>query len=128
MSPKRILIIDDEIAFTEMVKINLEATGHYEVCIENRSPKAIQAARKFQPDMILLDFIMPTMDGADVAAALKQDPLLASIPMVMVTALVSNREMGSDGTFIAGGQRMLAKPVSLPDLLRCIETQLASFA
>jgi CheY-like chemotaxis protein len=124
MSPKRILIIDDETSFTEMVKINLEATRHYEVCTENYSPKAVETARKFRPDLILLDFIMPDMDGGDVAAALKQDPLLKSIPIVFVTAIVSNREIGSDGTCVSGGQLMLAKPVSLTNLVRCIQDKL----
>lgn len=125
MNAKRILIIDDETAFTSMVKINLEATGHYEVCTENSSPEAITTARRFRPDLILLDFIMPAMDGADVAAALKQDRLLNAVPIVMVTALVSNHEAAPDGTYISGGQRMLAKPVSVPNLLHCIEAQLA---
>lgn len=125
MTKKRILIIDDEIGFTGMVKINLEATGHYEVRIENHSPIAVQTAREFRPELILLDFIMPEMDGGDVAAKLKEDPLLQSIPIVMVTALVSNKEMGPDGTFVSGGQLMMAKPISLPNLLHCLKAQLA---
>lgn len=125
MNPKRILIIDDERGFTEMVKVNLEATGHYEVCVENNSPDAIGTARTFRPDLILLDFIMPGMDGADVAEALRGDPLLNWIPIIMVSAIVSSREARSDGTFFSGGQIMLAKPVTVPNLLRCIEAQLA---
>ena len=82
-------------------------------------------SRKFLPDLILLDFIMPGMDGADVATELKKDPVLAGIPLVMVTALASNREMAPDGTCSGGGQIMLAKPVSLPNLIRCIESQIA---
>lgn len=126
MNPTRILVIDDDKGLTEMVKLNLEATGNYEVCVENRSLDAIETARRFRPDLILLDYVMPGMDGGDVAACLEQDPLLRTIPVLMVTALVSNREMGPDGTAHAGGQLMLAKPIRIPNLLRCIEAQLAS--
>ena len=125
MNPKRILVIDDDKGLTEMVKLNLEATGSYEVCIENHSPEAVETARQFRPDLILLDYVMPCMDGGDVASCLQRDPFLRTIPVVMVTALVSNREMGPDGTVRAGGQVMMAKPVRVANLLRCIDAQLA---
>jgi CheY-like chemotaxis protein len=128
MNTKRILFIDDDTGLTEMVKLNLEATGNFEVCVENRSPAAVATARKFRPDLILLDYVMPGMDGGDVATSLKQDPFLRSVPIIMVTALVSNREMRPDGTVRAGGQLMMAKPINLASLLRCIDAQLACAA
>jgi CheY-like chemotaxis protein len=126
MNAKRILFIDDDKGLTEMVKLNLEATGNYEVCVENQSLDAIQTARRFRPDLILLDYIMPGMDGGDVATSLQQDPLLGNIPVLMVTALVANREMDPDGTIHTSGQIMLAKPVRIANLLHCIETQFAN--
>jgi CheY-like chemotaxis protein len=128
MNPKRILVIDDDEALTQMVKLNLEAKGQYEVRIVNHSVHAIAAAHKFQPDLILLDYIMPGMDGGDVTASLQQDPLLRSIPIIMVTALVSNKEMRPEGTVHCGGQVMLAKPVRMENLLKCIEQQLLTAA
>ena len=125
MSPKRILFIDDDRGWTEMVKLNLEAAGGYEVCVENHSPEAVETARQFRPDLILLDYVMPGMDGGDVAACLQGDSDLRSVPVVILTALASNQEMGSDGTVRAGGQLMMAKPVRLATLRRCIEAQLA---
>ena len=125
MNPKRILIIDDDKTFSQMLKLNLEATGNYQVCIENTSTLGIETARRFHPDLILLDYVMPGMDGGDVSAGLKQDALLRSVPVVMVTALVSNKEAGPDGTAHCGGQVMLAKPVKTSHLLKCIERQLA---
>lgn len=128
MHTKRILVIDDDKALTQMVKLNLEARGHYEVRIENHSTHSIEAAREFQPDLILLDYIMPEMDGGDVTASLQQDPLLRGIPIIMVTALVSNKEMSPTGTVHCGGQLMLAKPVKMENLIRAIEDQLTALA
>jgi CheY-like chemotaxis protein len=128
MNQKRILVIDDDKALTQMVKLNLEATGHYEVRIENHSTHAIEAARAFRPDLILLDYIMPEMDGGDVTVSLREDVLLRGVPIVMVTALVSNKEAGPDGTVHCSGQVMLAKPVKMSNLLKCIEEHLLASA
>ncbi|MEO8351499.1 MAG: response regulator [Chthoniobacteraceae bacterium] len=126
MNPKRILVIDDDEGLTGMVKLNLEATGDYEVRVENHSLQALETAREFRPDLILLDYVMPDLDGGDVTASLQNDPFLRSIPVIMVTALVSNQETGPDGTVRAGGQVMFAKPIKLANLLRCIEKHLAA--
>ncbi len=128
MKPKRIIVIDDDKSLTQMLKLNLEATGHFDVCVENTSTKAVESARRFQPDVILLDFVMPGLDGGDVISALKKDPFLSDVPVIMVTALVSNQEMGPNGTIRSGSQVMLAKPVKLENLLKCIEAQLMTTA
>lgn len=119
MEKKRILIIDDEPGFTRMVKLNLEKTGFFEVREENKATYAIPAAREFKPDLILLDVIMPTMDGGDVAAHIKNDRQLRDIPVVFLTATVSQREAGADG-LNSGGELFLAKPVSVETLIKCI--------
>lgn len=69
MQPKRILMIDDEVAFTNLVKVNLERTGRYEVRVENRPLCALAAALEFKPDAILLDVVMPELDGGQILAA-----------------------------------------------------------
>ena len=120
----RILIIDDDKPLSEMVKLNLEATGDYEVRVENRSVMAVSTATQFRPDLIILDYIMPGLDGGDVSRGLHEHPVLRHVPLIMVTALVSNSEMGPDGTAHRGGHLMLAKPIKLDNLLRCIELQL----
>lgn len=128
MNKKRILLIDDDIGLTQMVKLNLEATGIYDVLIENTSTKAVEAARRFRPDLILLDYIMPEMDGGDVTVCLQKEPFLSQVPIVMITALVSNQEMSPSGTVQCGGQLMLAKPIKMSNLLRVIEKQLMTVA
>jgi CheY-like chemotaxis protein len=119
MEKKRILIIDDEPGFTRMVKLNLEKTGLFEVREENKATYAIPAAREFRPDLILLDVIMPSMDGGDVAAHIKNDRQLRDVPVVFLTATVSHREAGDNG-LNSGGELFLAKPVSVESLIKCI--------
>ena len=128
MDKKRILIIDDDIALTQMVKINLEETGDYDVLVENRSSAAVTTAREFRPSLILLDYIMPGMDGGDVSSKLHEDPFLRSIPIIMVTALVSNGETGENGMVLRGGHMMVAKPIKFEKLVQCIEKRLTAAA
>lgn len=118
---RKILLVDDEAGFTELLKMNLERTGAFEVRIENDSTKAIAAAREFQPDAILLDVVMPEMDGGDVQAQLQANPLLSGIPVVMLTALVDSTELSEGAVAQAGTQMVLPKPVNLPLLLRVLD-------
>jgi CheY-like chemotaxis protein len=119
MEKKRILIIDDEASFTRMVKLNLEKTGGFEVREENKAACALATAREFKPDVILLDVIMPAMDGGDVAAQIRNDRHLKGTPIIFLTATVSQSEAG-DGGLNSGGDLFLAKPVSLENLIHCL--------
>ena len=123
MKKKRILLIDDEADFTSLVKLNLEETGEYEVREENRPEHALTAARAFKPDLILLDVLMPNVDGGAVAAQLKADRTLQDTPLVFLTALVSRGEAYARGN-VAGGHPFVAKPVSPKELLAFIEQYL----
>ena len=123
MDKKRILLIDDEAAFTRVLQSYLERTGRYEVRTENRGAEALTAARAFRPDLILLDIIMPDLDGAQVADALKADAELQHVPIVFLTAVASRDEVRAHGGVI-GGQQFMAKPVSAREVLTCIELQL----
>lgn len=120
---KRILIVDDDLSLTRMLKLNLHHTGRYAVHVENDPDRAIAAAREFSPDLILLDVMMPGQDGGDLAASFQASPALAKIPIVFLTAAVKKEEIGSRGGMI-GGFTYLAKPVDLEELLDCIEKNL----
>jgi len=102
MSKKRILVVDDEPSITRLLKLNLEQTGNYEVREENLGAQALDAAREFKPDLVLLDVMMPDMDGGDVAAGLKQDPALRKTPVVFLTAAVKKEELGAPEGKIGG--------------------------
>ncbi|NLT70875.1 MAG: response regulator [Verrucomicrobiaceae bacterium] len=117
---RKILLVDDEAGFTDLLRMNLEKGGRYEVCIENDSTRAVAAAKAFQPDIILLDVVMPGMDGGDVQAALQADPLLSRIPVLMLTALVDSTELSEGAVAQAGSQMVLPKPVNLDLLFRVL--------
>jgi two-component system, OmpR family, response regulator len=116
---KRILIVDDEVSFARMVKLNLEKSGAFEVRTENKATYALPAAREFKPDLIILDVIMPGMDGGDVSNQIKRDRHLRGTPIIFLTATVSKREAG-EGGLNSGGELFLAKPVTVENLIHCI--------
>lgn len=117
---KKILVVDDEAGLTRLVKANLERTGRFEVRTENEGAKAIEAARQFRPDLIFLDVMMPDVSGADIAAALREDPQLRNIPHVFLTAIVTRDETLATSSQI-GGHLFLAKPVKTEQLIAVIE-------
>ena len=120
MCMKRILVVDDEPSVTRNLKLSLESTGGYDVFAENDATNALAAARIFRPDLILLDVIMSGMDGGDVVARLRADPLLRDTPVIFLTALVSNEE--TDGhEIVSGGETFLAKPVDIGELKKTLE-------
>lgn len=120
MAKKKILIVDDEEDFAKLVKLNLERTGNYEVRVEFQGIKAIVAAREFRPNLILLDILMPGMDGGEVAETIRDDKDLKNIPIVFLTAATTKKEVSSHGGII-GGRPFIAKPVSVEELISCIE-------
>jgi len=121
---KRILVVDDEPALTRMVKLNLERTGNYEVRTENQGSMALQAAREFKPDLMLLDVMMPDMSGDEVSAQMKEDEELFRMKYVFMTAIVTKDETEAMGSNI-GGNEFLAKPVKTDELIATIERVLA---
>ncbi len=120
MPGKRVLIIDDEEVFTELVKMNPEATGRYEVRAENKGSLGLLAARQFKPDLILLDLIMPYMGGGEVSGQLESDEETKNIPIVFVTGIMTQPEAATRGGIISGHQA-IAKPVTTEQLLNVIE-------
>ena len=120
MPKKKILVIDDEENFTQLVKL---ALSRYEILTENDSLRALETARQVQPDLILLDVIMPGIDGGELATQMRADPLLQHTPIVFLTAIVSPSETGGEAAEF-GGFPFLAKPVDKLTLIACIEKHL----
>jgi putative two-component system response regulator len=125
MKKKKVLIIDDEVAFTNVVKLTLEEKGNYEICVENDSRMAIASARKFWPDIIILDVVMPELDGGEVHTQFMADPILKCIPIIFLTAIVRQKEVDEHKGMI-GGSFYLAKPVSADGLISAIEDHIRS--
>jgi CheY-like chemotaxis protein len=120
---KRILIIDDEESFTRLLKLNLHHTGHYTARAVNDPVQAVAAAREFSPDVILLDVMMPGMDGGEVATRLQSNPKLRNTPIVFLTAAVKRSEVASHKGSI-GNLPFVAKPVDFQEVVECIERQM----
>jgi CheY-like chemotaxis protein len=123
---RRILVVDDDQDSTRLVKILLEKSGPYAVLEENDATKAHQSARNFRPHVILLDIVMPEVDGGELAAHIQEDPELHDTPIIFLTALATRTEAQS-GLHIQG-HPFVAKPISIPDLINAIEEHLPARA
>ena len=119
----RILIIDDEPEITEIVDVFLSNAG-YEVIAENTSLDGIKAAQKLIPDIILLDIMMPGMDGYEVCNALKTNPRTADIPVIFLTGKDARDDSGR--SFQVGGDLIVKKPFSCERLLDIVRIVLMS--
>ena len=82
---KKILVVEDEPGLVQLLKARLEA-GHYEVVTAKDGQEALEMTRLEKPDLIILDIMLPKIDGYQVAARLKDDEDLKDIPIVMLTA------------------------------------------
>ena len=118
----RILIVDDDSNSTHLVKVLLERSGSYQVMEENDATAAHETARRFKPDLILLDVAMPKLDGAELLGQLQSDRELHNTPIIFLTALVTTDEAKS-GVHIEG-HAAVAKPVNIPELIDAIEKHL----
>ena len=115
MQKRRILLVDDEVGITRGLALYLQENSDCDVRVENAGSRALDTAREFRPDLIVLDLVMPDADGAALAVAIRADPVLEVTPIVFLTALVSQRETGGAAKQI-GGHPFLAKPVD-PDIV-----------
>lgn len=105
-----------------MIKILLEKTGHYLVLEENDAGRAHESARDFRPDLILLDMVMPQIDGRDIAAQIDTDPELQRTPIIFLTAVATNADAKAGISF--QGHPVLAKPINIRELINRIEENL----
>ena len=123
MGKKRILVIDDDVRATRLLKVGLEKGGPFEVREVNRGAEALTAAQEFQPDAILLDVCIPDVEGSEIAFQIRNQPGLHATPIVFLTCIVSERELADKGGFI-GGHRYIAKPTRLERVIAYLENDL----
>ena len=98
MPKEKILVVDDEEDILELVKYNLEREGFQIRCAES-GEKALNRTQRERPDLIVLDLMLPGIDGLEVARQLKQDKKTAGIPIVMLTA------KGEEADIVTGLER-----------------------
>src|SRR5919199_3302929 len=119
--PPRILIVDDQPVNVDILQTRLAIHG-YEILTAGDGEEALARARTAQPDVILLDIMMPKMDGIEVCRRLKADTSLPFMPIIMVTARADSKDVvaGLD----AGADEYLTKPVDQAGLVARVKSML----
>ena len=125
MNKSRILVIDDNPMATRMTRLTIERAGTYEVRELNDPAQAIDTARDFRPDLILLDVCMPDIAGSEVAERINDEPEFGDTPIVFLTCIVTPGEAGKNGRLRIGRHEYMAKPARPDKLIACIEENLA---
>jgi len=119
MGAKKILIIDDEVSFGRLVKLNLELIGNFAVSTAISGEKGIKLAKEVKPDLILLDILMPGIDGLETLKILKKDKDTGNIPVIMLTAKIN--EVTKSQVAESGANGYISKPIEAMDLKNKIE-------
>lgn len=117
----KILIVDDVPANLDVIYRSLRAKG-YQVLAATNGQNALEAAAQAQPDLILLDILMPDIDGYEVCRRLKADPETEDIPVIFVSG--QDADGGTARGFEVGGVDYIMKPVQLEELLSRVKTHL----
>lgn len=115
----RVLVVDDDEQVLQLVTRLLEIRDH-EVATANHGEAALHRVSESRPDAILLDIMMPGVDGSTVAQRLRETPATSDIPIIFLTGLVDASEMSKRGPKI-GGQFFLAKPFDAEKLYQVLE-------
>jgi two-component system alkaline phosphatase synthesis response regulator PhoP len=122
MNSKKILIVDDEVDLVETVRFPLEMEG-YHVLVSYNGEDALNQARKENPDLILLDLMLPKLDGYKVCRLLKFDDRYKHIPILMLTAKTQERDktLGME----TGANEYITKPFEMDDLIKKVKAYLS---
>jgi len=122
---KKILAVDDEKHIVRLVQINLEKEG-YEVATASTGREALERVSDFQPDLIVMDVMMPEMDGFEALKKLKENPETRDIPVIMLTAKAQDADVFRG--WQSGADLYLTKPFNPAELLSFIKRLLSSSA
>jgi len=124
MAKKNILIVDDEDNFTKLVKLNLEATGNFEVMVLSGPKDLLTSLRRFKPDLILLDLLMPGTGGLEVCDILNDDEYGRKVPVIILSAL--DKMADKSNAYKKGAVDYLVKPIETEELISRIDKVLQS--
>jgi DNA-binding response OmpR family regulator len=122
MDPKKILLVDDEVDLVETVRFPLEMEG-YHVLVSYNGEDALNQARKENPDLILLDLMLPKLDGYKVCRLLKFDERYKHIPILMLTAKTQEKDkvLGLE----TGADEYITKPFEMDFLMEKVKEYLS---
>lgn len=121
MEKKKILVVDDEVDLVKTIQFALELEG-YKVLVSYNGEDALNQARKENPDLILLDIMLPKLDGYKVCRLLKFDEQYKHIPILMMTAKTQEKDklMGKE----TGANEYITKPFDMEELMEKVKTYL----
>jgi two-component system alkaline phosphatase synthesis response regulator PhoP len=121
MSPKKILVVDDEVDLVETVRFPLEMEG-FDVLVSYNGEDALNQARKEKPDLIILDLMLPKLDGYKVCRLLKFDERYKHIPILMLTAKTQEKDktLGME----TGANEYITKPFEMDYLMEKVKAYL----
>lgn len=114
MASTKILIVDDEINIQELIKFNLKNQG-YDVLVAGDGVEALRLVKTEKPDLILLDLMLPGIDGYDVCSQIRKNNSISSIPIIMITA--KGEEFDKVHGLDLGADDYITKPFSIKELL-----------
>ena len=120
--PSKILLVDDEVDFTRLLKTNLEETGRYEVLALPGANDIISQVHAFRPDIILLDIIMPGTKGIEVCEMLNKDVIGKAIPIIIISALAKDADKYK--AYKVGVVDYMEKPIDVGRLIVKIDKYL----
>lgn len=121
MAEEKILIVDDEENILELIKFNLQALG-YEVLTLNNGSDALNVIRQEKPKLVLLDLMLPGMDGYDICKEIRKDSSISYIPVIMITA--KGEELDKILGLELGADDYVSKPFSVRELLARVKAVL----
>ena len=121
MSNKRILVVDDEVDLVEIIRFSLELEG-YDVLIAYNGEEALNQARKENPDLVLLDLMLPKLDGYNVCRLLKYDEKYKHIPILMLTAKTQEKDRATG--METGANEYITKPFDMDELMKKVKNYL----
>jgi CheY-like chemotaxis protein len=119
-----VLLVDDNVDLLELLTNSLRYIGGFRVLNAPNGATGLEMALNEHPDCIVIDVLMPGIDGFQLAHALRGDPETVAIPLVMLTALA--QEENQLAGLLSGADRYLVKPVKIPDLIEAIEGAIAT--
>lgn len=122
MSKKRILVVDDEVDLVETVRFSLDLEG-YDVLVAFNGEEALNLARKENPDLILLDLMLPKLDGYKVCRLLKFDERHKHIPILMLTAKTQEKDKTTG--LETGANEYITKPFDMDELMKKVKNYLS---
>ncbi len=122
MKQHKILVVDDEKDLAKFIQLILSEDTSFDVITVSDSSKVLPTVLEWKPNLILLDIIMPGLQGNEIAEQIRESSELEGIKIIFITALVKKYEVNENG--VIGGRRFLTKPIDADSLLLAVREEL----